>query len=64
MNLIRVQDHNSGPRVFRCKHCSDRINQMHEPVYADIDDIPFLSYYHERCLRIKLTNINRCEKMT
>lgn len=63
MNLISVQNHNSGPRVFRCKHCGDRINQMHETVYADLDDIPFLSYYHAHCIRIKLTNINRFKEM-
>jgi len=56
MVFVMVPVHHSGPRTFLCKNCGNRIDQMNEKVYADLADIPFMSYYHQICAQHKVFN--------
>jgi DNA-directed RNA polymerase subunit RPC12/RpoP len=39
----------SGPQTFSCVDCGKRVNQSHEPVYADLSGVPFAAYYCQQC---------------
>ena len=49
MRLAEVSTAASGPLVFLCAGCGERINQAHEKVYADLDGKSFQAYYHGPC---------------
>lgn len=51
MNFQRVPVAASGPLVFHCYKCGERIHQADEAVYADLDGPAFKAYYDVRCMQ-------------